>query len=782
MNQPQNQNNPFITQQNPDLNQNIQKSKIFVSVRIRPLNEKESDFSKLECLTIQGNTINITDQNKKNSPSKEQQFTYDYVFNKDSSQEEVYNNTTKNLLKGIINGYNATVIAYGATGSGKTYTMLGTDNEPGIMKRAIIDLFQIINKKDYKIKISYLEIYNEIVRDLLGDGNNLNIYNDPKNDRPFIKNLKEIEINDTNSFFKYLLDGNNKRAIGETSQNEKSSRSHAVLQIFLSKKEKKNDNISEIITSKFCLVDLAGSEGLSKSINTLDNKTKIEGSKINRSLLAFGNCINAIVAKKNINWRDSKLTRILEDSLKGNSKTVMICTVSPSTYATTETINTLVYANRAKNIQTTIKKNTVNVIDMDYHLNKYDEVISNLTNELQGLRNQLAVQTNNQHLLNLRANENNEKDARIDKLSKEIGNHFQEELRLKNEIIDMEKNIDNLTESIKVKEYNLFKVINSNPNRTNTMKEKEIRAQINRISEQINIQKNILFNKENKYNELFKKREYFENIISKFGNNQNGTLSTLQYLYNSYVFEINNLSNEFTRKRNLNLIRQKDLKIQKLLEQLKIRDEYISNEKKELQKKKVNFYFEGEKNIKRVEDLNVEKSQALPIIQQVVSGSRTPLQKTNNNSRVTSANLSKTGGKFDYSGYSNPHIVKEKQVFKTKTNEIMNKSRKNELTELKLNMLNDRYKNSKVRYVNKRHIKFSDDIEKNDNNNDESIVIAFDTRNLNKSHSNASFYSKRSQSDMSKSRINFNFKEREMENKVKRILVGKKKTSPYVNK
>ena len=112
----------------------------------------------------------------------------------------------------------------------------------------------------------------------------------------------------------------------------------------------------------------------------------------------------------------------------------------------------------------------------------------------------------------------------------------------------------------------------------------------------------------------------------------------------------------------------------------------------------------------------------------------------------------------------------------------MNKSRKNELTELKLNMLNDRYKNSKVRYVNKRHIKFNDDIEKNDNNNDDSIVIAFDTRNLNKSNSNASFYSKRSQSDMSKSRINFNFKEREMENKVKRILVGKKKTSPYVNK
>ena len=144
MNPPQNQNNPFITQQNPDITQTTQKSKIFVAVRIRPLNEKELDFSKLECLTTQGNSITITDQNKKNTSAKEQQFTYDYVFTNQSSQEEVYDNTTKHLLKGIINGYNATVIAYGATGSGKTYTMLGTDNQPGIMKRAIILSNQII--------------------------------------------------------------------------------------------------------------------------------------------------------------------------------------------------------------------------------------------------------------------------------------------------------------------------------------------------------------------------------------------------------------------------------------------------------------------------------------------------------------------------------------------------------------------------------------------------------------------------------------------------------------
>ena len=381
-----------------------------------------------------------------------------------------------------------------------------------------------------------------------------------------------------------------------------------------------------------------------------------------------------------------------------------------------------------------LKKNTVIINDNIDSQIKYKEVISNLQDELEGLRNQLAVKTNNQHLLNFN-NDKNE-DAKIDKLSKEIGNHFQEEIRMKNEIIDMEKNIDNLKENIKDKEYSLFKVINSKMNRGNSMKEKEIRSQINRINEQINIQKGLLYNKESKYNELMKKREYFENAINKFSNPNNSSLTILQYLYNGYIFEVNNLTNEFIRKRNLNLIRQKDLKIQKLLEQLKIRDEYITNEKKELEKKKIKFFYEGENNIKRVEDLSIEKPLALPVLiqQQVISGNKTPLKKTlysSKNSRVASASFSRTGGKFDYSGYSNPNIVKEKQVIKTKTNEIMNKGRKNELTELRLNMLNAIYKNSKVMYVNKRHKKNKDKF-----NNDDSVVITFDTRNLNKSHSN----------------------------------------------
>ena len=785
-----NPQNTLITQQQqqqPPEPQYPQKSNIFVSVRIRPLSAKESEFSKTECLTIQNqNTLSIENLDVKQIKAKtvkEQQYTYDLVFNKNSSQAEVYENTTKILLNSILNGFNATVFAYGATGSGKTYTMLGTGEQPGIMPRAITDLFNYVRghgDKEYKIKFSYLEIYNENIRDLLGNEKKLDIRED-NNKGIIISGLKEFEVEDTNTFFGLLLKGNNNRYVGETNQNEQSSRSHAVLQINIFNKNKSGNNTNEITTSKFILVDLAGSERASKNLNSVDNKTKQEGSNINKSLLALGNCINALSdGNKFIAWRESKLTRILKDSLIGNGRIVMISTVSPSLLSIDETINTLVYANRAKNIQTTLKKNTISINDNIDSQIKYKEVISNLQDELEGLRNQLAVKTNNQHLLNFN-NDKNE-DAKIDKLSKEIGNHFQEEIRMKNEIIDMEKNIDNMKENIKDKEYSLFKVINSKMNRGNSMKEKEIRSQINRLNEQINIQKGLLYNKESKYNELMKKREYFENAINKFSNPNNSSLTILQYLYNGYIFEVNNLTNEFIRKRNLNLIRQKDLKIQKLLEQLKIRDEYITNEKKELEKKKIKFFYEGENNIKRVEDLSIEKPLALPVLiqQQVISGNKTPLKKTlysSKNSRVASASFSRTGGKFDYSGYSNPNIVKEKQVIKTKTNEIMNKGRKNELTELRLNMLNAIYKNSKVMYVNKRHKKNKDKF-----NNDDSVVITFDTRNLNKSHSNASFTSKKSQSDLNKSRGNLGFMEREIDNKIKNIIGGRIRKGPYVRK
>ena len=223
--------------------------------------------------------------------------------------------------------------------------------------------------------------------------------------------------------------------------------------------------------------------------------------------------------------------------------------------------------------------------DAKVDINKYDEVISNLTKELESLRNQLAVKIHSQYLLGAQDKASSQ-NAKVEKIAKEISAHFQEEIRLKKELIEIERVIDNLNLSLKEKEFLLFKTMNSK-NGNNLLKEKEYRSQINKVTEQINLQKGILIAKETKYNETMKKRENFENLINKFGKDKNG--SSLTYLYHCFVFEINNLTNEHIRRQNLIILRQKEMKVSKLLDQVKIRDEYINTEKKELKKKNIHF-------------------------------------------------------------------------------------------------------------------------------------------------------------------------------------------------
>ena len=778
-------------------------------------------------LSVSGDNLN-----KKNNQIKEQQFFFDYVFDKNSSQQEIYTKTTKPLLEGIIEGYNATVFAYGATGSGKTYTMLGTQTERGIMPRSVTDLFKILQnhkKKEFKIQVSYIEIYNEEIRDLLGEREELKLHEDPVKGI-IIQGVKEYIVENVDNFFDLLYKGNQKRTVGKTNANEASSRSHALLKINIENKDKEGPNSTNVICGRFILVDLAGSEKNNSSINNNNlNKNAVrqqEGAKINQSLLNLGICINALASKsKFIPWRNSKLTHILKDCIGGNSRIVMISTISPSLFCVDETFNTLNYSNRAKNITTVIKKNVINVIDRDSQVSKYREIISNLTDELEAKRNQLAVITNNKYLLPKKDINNNISDSgpnlKVDKLTKEITSHFNEEIRVKNDILEMQRNISNLINNLKDKEFSLYKLVNkqqnnnnkkslnnvnSNLNMNNYLKEKEIRSSIKKINDQIQNQKSLLISKESKYNELVSKRANLENAIGKYGNSpnlnsnnnafvdNNQNFSALQYLYHSFILEINNLENDFVRKQNTNEILSKDIKINKLIEQLKIRDEYIKEEKKSLAKKKINFFFEGEKDIKKVEDLNIDKSFSLPFIiqqdnnalkgggQNIISQTITntnrilsPIKNINNMNRhrVTIMN----NGQYDYSGYSNPNIIMEKKVIRTKTNEIMKKTKKNQLSELKLNMLNDQYKNSKVMYVNKGHIG-------NRSFHEDDNVITFDTRKLNKSQSFGTISSKSpndsfNNSGLGKSGI-FNYKEREIDNKIKRVMIGKKKASPYL--
>ena len=410
------------------------------------------------------------------------------------------------------------MFAYGATGSGKTYTMLGTQTEIGIMPRSVSDLFKIlqnIKNKEFKIQISYIEIYNEEIRDLLANREELKLHEDPVKG-VIIQGVKEISVENIDNFYDLLYKGNQKRTVGKTNANEASSRSHALLKINIENKDKEGPNSSNVTCGRFILVDLAGSEKTNSTI-TNNNLTKNairqqEGAKINQSLLNLGICINALASKsKFIPWRNSKLTHILKDCIGGNSKIVMISTISPSIFCVDETFNTLNYSNRAKNITTIIKKNVINVVDRDSQVSKYRDIISNLTAELEEKRNQLAVITNNKYLLNQKNVVNNNvqetgPNLKMDKLTKEITSHFNEELRVKNEILEMQRNISNLINNLKEKEFNLYKLLNKQQNKNNSnqnntygkrglnninsnlnmnsyLKEKDLRANITKIND-----------------------------------------------------------------------------------------------------------------------------------------------------------------------------------------------------------------------------------------------------------------------------------------------------------
>ena len=374
---------------------------ILVAVRCRPLSKKEKEISTKETIKIiDEKTLKLKDPNgflnPNNVRAQEKIMNFDYVFSPFIGQEEIFNNTTKFLIDKIINGFNATVFAYGVTGAGKTYTMLGNDENPGIMVWTFRELYKKINEyknREYLIKIRYVEIYNENIRDLLNNKNekneNLELREDPE-EGIIINNITEIITNSINEILHLLKKGNKNRTVEETDANKTSSRSHAILQIKVSFKEKNSENNhNEVKFGKLNLIDLAGSERAGTTKNR--GLRLIEGANINKSLLTLGNCINALADKNQngrkiyIPYRDSKLTRLLKDSLGGNSRTVMIANISPFIYNFDDTYNTLKYAERAKCIKTRVKINIAN----NNKSNDFIQLIKSINNRLHKLGNQI---------------------------------------------------------------------------------------------------------------------------------------------------------------------------------------------------------------------------------------------------------------------------------------------------------------------------------------------------------------------------------------------------------
>ncbi|XP_061483012.1 kinesin-like protein KIF27 isoform X2 [Rhineura floridana] len=341
-----------------------------VAVRIRPLLAKEVLHNHQVCVRLIPNTQQII-------IGKDRVFTFDFVFGKHSTQGEVYTTCIKPLVASLIEGYNATVFAYGQTGSGKTYTIGGghvatvAEEERGIIPRAIEEIFQIVSENhniDFTVKVSYIEVYKEELRDLLELETSLKylqIREDEKGNTVIV-GAKDCQVESVDEVMSLLETGNAARHTGTTQMNEHSSRSHAVFTISICQQQQpvqtqkdtdsaqdSSRNSSQLIASKFHFVDLAGSERVTKTGNTGERFK--ESIQINSGLLALGNVISALGDPKrksaHIPYRDAKITRILKDSLGGNAKTVMITCISPSSSEFDESLNSIKYANRAKNIR-----------------------------------------------------------------------------------------------------------------------------------------------------------------------------------------------------------------------------------------------------------------------------------------------------------------------------------------------------------------------------------------------------------------------------------------------
>jgi kinesin family protein 3/17 len=325
-----------------------------VAIRVRPMNKHEIEQNSKLCVQVDvaNSTVSvISDKNESKT------FPLDYVYPMETTQREVYDQVAFPIVDSIFQGYNGTVFAYGQTGCGKTFTMMGVVTDPdlkGIIPNAFSHIFGFIKtegeSKKFFLRCSFVEIYNEEVRDLLGNKDKkLDIREDPKKGT-VLRDLTYVTIKNPADIEKCLEKGNKNRHVGHTSMNDQSSRSHSLFTVYLEIEEKAENGNSRIKSGKLNLVDLAGSERVGKTNAT--GQTFDEGKKINLSLTALGSVIDALSQnRKYVPYKDSKLTRLLADSLGGNTKTVMFANISPASYNYDETLGTLRYASRAKLIK-----------------------------------------------------------------------------------------------------------------------------------------------------------------------------------------------------------------------------------------------------------------------------------------------------------------------------------------------------------------------------------------------------------------------------------------------
>ncbi|CAG5131167.1 unnamed protein product [Candidula unifasciata] len=382
-------------------NQNIN-----VAVRCRPINSIEKKQGSCSILKCDKAKREVTVKERAGIHPYTKTYNFDHVFPPDCLQIDVYKAVVMPVVEEVLMGYNCTIFAYGQTGTGKTFTMEG-DRSPGanmtweddplsgIIPRTLHQIFEDLQKQqdiEFSVRVSFLELYNEELFDLLGssiDPLRLRIYEDNvKKGSVIISGLEEVVVRNKDEVFEILQRGTAKRQTAATLMNAVSSRSHSVFSVTIHIKENTVEGEELLKTGKLYLVDLAGSENIGRS-GAVDKRAR-EAGNINQSLLTLGRVITALVEHApHIPYRESKLTRLLQDSLGGRTKTSIIATISPALCNLEETLSTLDYAFRAKNI--TNRPEVNQKLTKKALLREYNEEIERLRRDLQASREKNGI-------------------------------------------------------------------------------------------------------------------------------------------------------------------------------------------------------------------------------------------------------------------------------------------------------------------------------------------------------------------------------------------------------
>ncbi|KAI0513070.1 P-loop containing nucleoside triphosphate hydrolase protein [Xylaria bambusicola] len=434
-----------------------QETNIQVVVRCRGRNKQEQRESSAVVVSTDAVRGSVVDLSMGPSALSNKTYNFDRVFSPAADQSMVYEDVVKPILEEMLSGYNCTIFAYGQTGTGKTYTMSGDmdetfgllSDEAGIIPRVLHSLFKKLDSEDTEsfVKCSFIELYNEELRDLMSvdDNTKLKIFDEVSRKghaTTVVQGMEEAHIRNASEGIKLLQEGSLKRQVAATKCNDLSSRSHTVFTITACVKKAGEDGEDWVSAGKLNLVDLAGSENIQRS--GAENKRAAEAGLINKSLLTLGRVINALVDhSSHIPYRESKLTRLLQDSLGGRTKTCIIATVSPAKSNLEETISTLDYAFRAKNIRN--KPQVNQMIRKGALLRDLAHEIEKLKSELIATRQRNGVYLSNESYEEMatvsesRRIQNDEQAAKIETLESNLRNKVQELFSLTSSFMGLKK-------------------------------------------------------------------------------------------------------------------------------------------------------------------------------------------------------------------------------------------------------------------------------------------------------------------------------------------------------